>query len=334
VRVNAGLNSEQQLALLAEIADTYREQGNLEALDGVRRQQFRLRARGRSPQEPAVLAANLEFIAWQREAWSLGIDGNRQTRLLQAYLHNRQLLDAMNDDTAPAAQREEVLLSQLANLYLIMGIDFVESAAPTVLTASEVEPSQSGSRFYVRQRIARIQQGGLQEGRDILEQLLPQAGTESGEAYAAVQLELGDWYQWNGEYRRAAEHYTQVDAALRAAGRAELVEQWLGEPAELPDNRRFQVHAAARPSLAPGKVTARFAVDERGRVDNIEVLALPADQPAHEGRVRRMLVGTHFRPRFVSGSAEAVAAVERSYRFVADAATGRRSPAARCLAGG
>ena len=98
--------------------------------------------------------------------------------------------------------RREALLSQLANLYLIMGIDLVESATATVLTSSDVEPSQSGSRIYVRQRIARIQQGGIEEGRKILEQLLPLAGPENSEAHAAVQLELGDWYQWNGEHRR------------------------------------------------------------------------------------------------------------------------------------
>jgi tetratricopeptide (TPR) repeat protein len=330
VRINDGLDSARQLALLEALADTYRQQGDLNALDRVRQQVFRLSSRGKDPGDAGVAAATLDFIAWQREAWSLGLDGSDRRRLLEAYLGNEQLLEALTSVGEGSPAHREALFSQLSNLYLIMGSDFVESGAHAVSSALEMEPSQAGSTIYVRQRIARIQQSGVDRGEELLENLLTLTGPEDIEAYGSLRLELGDWFQWNGDYHRAATEYAGLERALREGGRADLLEQWLGAPAELPVNRRFQAYHGDGNRLGPGGVTARFRVSGRGLVDDIEVLAEPVDDPGGAGRVKRMLVETHFRPRFVDGSGQAVAVVERRYRFIPAAGTGGSAGSLEC----
>lgn len=317
VRVNEGLSSPAQLALLDELAETHRSIGDLPALDQVQVQKFRVQGQGRGT-DIASLEASLDFLRWQRQAHGLGLDGNNMQRVLETYLLNQRLLEQLDKEgRAGEPEYRRLVLSQLSNLYLVMGAELEETSGAAIVMSAEVHPSQSGSESYVRQRVARMQLSGLKEGERLLQGLIDAIDPGQPLAIASMRLELADWLQWNGEFGRAADEYMLVASTLVDLGESALLQQWLGEPRELPDSRVFRQFDTGVTGTATGvEVAASFTVTTRGEARDVE-LTLPGDGASyHDNRFSRMLAGTHFRPRFVSGEAEQARVSARSYRLL------------------
>jgi hypothetical protein len=125
---------------------------------------------------------------------------------------------------------------------------------------------------------------------------------------------MADWYFWNDHRRRAAQAYAGVVATLVAAGETALLQAWLGQPVELPDNGVFR-----KPSVAgsnPSVVTARYDVSARGRLSKLELTAATPSEKGSLAAFRRRLATTLFRPRWSSGVAEAVSGISRDYQLL------------------
>ena len=133
---------------------------------------------------------------------------------------------------------------------------------------------------------------------------------------ASMWVELGDWYQWNSELKRANESYRSAIALLRESGHDELIERWLGEPAELPDENAVWLQRRDKPMPDRYVITVRYDVSARGDVSNTEVLHVAQEASGESMRIRRMLRDTHFRPRLASGEPEATTGVERRYKLI------------------
>lgn len=328
MRVNGGLNGRGQLDLLEELAETFRQQGDLVSLDQVQTRKYRVYRQDPGADKTAGIQAALEYLSWQRQAFDSGIDGSNLQRLLETYLLNRQLLDELDSaGLAGGSDYRRLAFSQLANLYLIMGAELVDTGGAMLMSGS-LQPSQSGSESYVRQRIGRMQLGGLGEGRKLLESLIEQSTPADARARASLRLALGDWLQWNGEVRSAGREYATVVRLLQEQGETDLLQEWLGEPRELPDARLFQPFDPGLLSELSGHFTASFVVNSKGIVRDLE---LTGDDSRGVSRLSRMVSGTHFRPRYVSGEAEESRAERRHYRLV-----GRSGAAAArtgCIAG-
>jgi len=329
VRVNEGLNSTTQLALLEELAETFRRQGDLVALDQVQARKFRVRRQDPDADESATAQAALEYLSWQRQAFGSGLDGHDMQRLLEAYLLNRRLLDEWGTGGRTGEPRyRQLVFSQLANLYLIMGIDLLETGGTAIVMTGTVQPSQSTSESYVRQRIGRMQIRGLGDGKRLLQSLLDATSPEEALALASTRLALGDWLQWNGDYRAADVEYEAVVRLLQQQGELELLRSWLGEPRELPDARLFQPFDARDLQALSGNLTASFVVSGRGVASDLE---LQGEDSRDASRLRRMIAGTHFRPRYLTGKPEERRVELRQYRLVRELVTG--APGAGCIAG-
>ncbi|MBT4519256.1 MAG: tetratricopeptide repeat protein, partial [Halieaceae bacterium] len=297
VRINEGLNSELQLVLLKDLAATYRLKGDLNRADEIEGQVFRLQGGGRPPHGKREIEASLHYMAWQRQAHSLGLEGYNLQRLLEAYLLNERLLASLaQNERTGEDDYTQLIFSQLSNLYQILGTDFQESATHSVASSTELHPSQSASPLYVRQRIARIQIKGVRKGHDLLDELLSMVGPEEKLHRASLLLEMGDWYQWNGEPHKAVRDYAELERILASQDDPGLVEKWLGAPTELPSRgpqRQIGTDAAV---MEPGAVTTVFDVSARGQVEQIEVIALSRESADREARIKRFLAETHFRP--------------------------------------
>ena len=318
IRVNDGLKSERQIPLLRDLMEIYRIKGDGKALDDAYHYYFNVHGNGHPPYSDASIAASLEYMAWQREAFGVGIGGKTRSRAraVQAYLRNGEIIEAMNAQPAiNQAWYEQVVLSQMANLYLILGEELEDNPA-IGMPSGEMYGAELRSEHYVRDRIAVIQQSGEKLGRRLLEGLIERADAASETQRAGYYLELGDWSQWNGSLRRANEAYTIAESILRAESEDELLLQWFSEPMELPDERRLWRSSHGLSREQHPVLTARYDVNEKGDVRNVVISRDDDPEPPQAGRLKRLLRDTHFRPQFSRGQPVPATGLERYYQII------------------
>lgn len=318
VRVNDGLYSERQMPILRELLDAYRVTGDLKTLDDRYEYYFRLYGKGLPPFTDIRVRATLAYMGWQREAIRLGIEEDEARRLLALYQLNEEQLTAIGADpgAAPSWYRD-LVLSQVRNLYLLED-RFAATVENIGLATSLPMISQEWQQEdFNKRRMETLQRGGLSHGAELLSGLIGRtAASGNAPEIARLHLELGDWYQWHGKESQAAEQYQQVVQLLTQAQRPQLVQEWLGEPVELPDNGAFWQPRPSADQGSPVVVQVSYDVSARGRVSNMQ--ASVAD-PDHEGaatRLKRKLGQIRFRPRWASGEAEPVSQLQRDYQLV------------------
>jgi hypothetical protein len=317
VRVNDGLYSERQMPILRELLDAYRVSGEMEILDNRYDYYFRLYGNGLPPYTDVRLRAALAYLRWQREAVRLELDENESQRILALYHLNDELLQGVAADSSVALQwYRDLVLSQMRNLYLLE-----DRFAPTVQNAglapsTPIFAEKWEQKDFDKKRLELIQRGAKSQGADMLQALIDRTAVSADNtALAGVRLELGDWYQWHGNDRLAGEQYQQVVQLLSQENRPDLLQQWLGQPMELPDNGAFWQFRPDREGEHPVVVSVRYDVSARGRASNMQA---GVSDPADEGlasRLKRKLARIRFRPRWVSGAAEAVSQVQRDYQL-------------------
>ena len=318
VRVNDGLYSERQMPILRQLLDAYRITGDLEALDGRYDYYYRLYGRGQPPYTEVRVSATLAYLRWQREAIRLGIEADETRRLLALYqLNEEQIRGLAADPEAELSWYRDLVLSHVRNLYLVEdrfapAVESMSMTADMPMLANDWKEEDWNKR-----RLETLQRGSLSRGAELLLDLISRtAGEGDPVELARLHLELGDWYQWHGGDRRAADQYREVVKLLSEERRPDLLQSWLGQPVELPDNGAFWQPRPPRDPGAPVVVQVRYDVSARGRVSNMQ--STVAD-PTHEGiasRIRRKLGQIRFRPRWDRGEAEPVAQVQREYQLM------------------
>jgi tetratricopeptide (TPR) repeat protein len=318
VRVNDGLYSERQLPIVREMLDIYRSSGDLQALDARYDYFFRLYGNGEPPFNEVRLRATLEYLRWQREAARLKVGRDPGRRLLATYELNADILEQLTQSPPPGVDviwQERLVTSQLRNLYLL-----VTEEPPPGLTVDGVavpDPvfqSSQQSGDLQQQRLWRLQQSLGARVRSLLQ---PDADSDSKlppELLARRQIALGDWYQWQGRSGQALDYYLQALESLRLAGLAELAQQWLSSPLELPVNGAFwQPRNPAQPEERRVILPAQFDVNERGRAENIQTGPAAEGDERFAARLKRELSRLRFRPRIVEGEPRVARGVSRSY---------------------
>jgi len=317
VRVNDGLYSERQIPLVRDLLELYRSVGDLETLDDRYDYFFRLYGSGQPPYTAVRRQASLEYLRWLREAYSSGLDGGNNRRLVEMYkLTERILKSVAQIPDVDQAFHRELVLSQMRNLYLLLGSNNFQDESFGGGSTGRVHASHDSSSSIVQQRMWFLQRTGVAIGRKLLQDLMTQSPQLDPIERAGLHLELGDWYQWNEILRSAGEEYAKVEQILQQAGELDLLDQWLGAPVELPDNNAFgqsnQLTSDAKPVVA----TFHYDISAKGYLSNIEVDTQDPDEASVGLRIKRMLKGTHFRPRFVSGQAEPMENLTRQYQLV------------------
>jgi len=317
VRVNEGLYSESQTPILKELFEVYRQMGDLQTLDARYDYYFRLYGNGRPPFTPARINADLEYLRWQREAVRLGLDKRDSGRLLRLYTINDDLLAAAASDPAlDFASYRQLVLSQLRNLYLLESRYEPESESFGMGIKSSSLPSDFEEFDSSQRRLEMAQRNALPYGRQLLQALIDRTPAGEVEWLAGAWLELADWNQWNDHRDDALIGYAQVEKLLQEAGRSDLLQQWLGQPVELPANGAFWQPGAMSPAAEPIVVQARYAVSASGRAKDIETTAEAAADEVQAGRLRRDLAQTRFRPRILNGEPEEGVQLQRDYQLL------------------
>ncbi len=312
VRVNDGLYSERQIPLLRDLLNLYRATGDLEALDDRYDYFFRLYGSGQPPYTALRKRASMEYLRWQRAAHCAGLDRSSNKRLIDLYRLNKQMLKSVaQTPNVDQTWHRELVLSQIRNLYLVLGSDSQPGGSFSIGSSGHSDPSA-----FVQQQMSNLQNTGLHIGRKLLQDLIAQSPQLDPIERASLHLELGDWNQWNQILHRADEAYAKVEQILLEAGELDTLDQWLGAPVELPANDAF-VQPNPRPSDArPVIATLRYDISARGNLSNVEVSTIKPEDASVGLRIKRMLKGTHFRPRFESGQAEPTEKLTRQYQLV------------------
>lgn len=315
VRINDGLYSERQIPLLRELLVSYRESGDLEALDQRYEYFFRLYGNGQPPFSDLRVRAALEFMRWQREALRREL-GDEKRRLLALIDLNEDLLQAVQQDLeAPYAWHRDLSFSQLNNLYLLLQ-RFKPSVQDThLLTSRDYMGAKPAVADLEQQRMDGRLRSAPAKGVAVLEQLSLKAKLQDPVEAASVQLALGDWYFWNNSKQRAARAYSSVVQLLGSADEQQLLEEWLGEPVELPDTGAFW-QPTLKPQNEPTIVRASYNVSSRGKVGKLETRVVAGDQGASLNSFRRQLSSILFRPRWIRGEPEAVSGLLREYQLL------------------
>jgi hypothetical protein len=175
------------------------------------------------------------------------------------------------------------------------------------------------SMDFKAQRLDNIRRTSTSRGRTLLQGLVARLATSGDpKELAGAYLELGDWYQWSGEYRSANEAYAQVVETLQESGDEALLETWMGSPAELPSADVFWQPQKAVKGQRRVLFEAQYSVSSRGRPQGIQVRATNPDDSGMASTMRRKLLATRFRPRYVMGETEAVEKVTRKYEMIVD----------------
>lgn len=315
VRVNEGLYSERQIPILRQLLGSYRQSGDMQALDTRYDYYFRLYGAGQPPYTDLRLGATLEYLRWQREALLLELDPEQSGRLLSLYNLNQKVLDAVaSEDSAPYPLYRRLILSQLSNLYLLQHIYRPElqsgNDVPQHFNAGAWEPKETNEY-----RLELLQRGAVTRGRDLLDELIARTPAGDRVELALNYLELGDWNQWNDKRSEADAAYRRVIGLLAEADEAALSGQWLDTPRELPDNGVFRLPQTAD-DPREAVVQASFDVSAEGRARNIEARAENEDDDKKTGRFRRELADVRFRPAYREGKPGVVQGVSRRYELL------------------
>ncbi len=308
-RVNDGLDSERQLPILRELIKLYWSREDFQALDGIYNQYRRAAGLLTATRDPASLAEALEYFEWQRGSYAAREDIRGGRQLLYAYRLNESLLDDAREQPLELSLYRELVTSQLRNLYLILGCE------PEYALAAGTQAASINSEYPWLREIAHLQRIGKSIGRDLLLDLMQRAGENDPVSSAELHLELGDWYQWNGDFRNARQEYLAVTEILLTEGNATLLHSWLGEPQELPPARHQDSPPVPGPAAGADRVRAHFMVTSRGEVRRVSTEALSEQYGDRARRIANMLRDTHFRPQFRDGEPEPSELLTRDYRL-------------------
>ncbi|MEP4486048.1 MAG: tetratricopeptide repeat protein [Halioglobus sp.] len=315
-RVNDGLVDTRQLPVLRQMMDLYRTTDDRYALDASYEYFFRLQRLGAPPYTQAKMDAIFEYLSWQREAYTTRLDGTARNRLLQTYEVNERILTSLIESPEfNLTWYRQLVSSQIHHLYLLLGDEPIEDQLEPILSGAN-HGGLISSEDMVRRRIEYIQRAGVNLGSRLLMDQIDRSEAMDAKQRAGMWIELGDWYQWNSELKRANESYRTAITLLRESEHDELIELWLGEPVELPDETGVWLQRRDRAVPDRAVVAVRFDISARGNVNNTEVVEMPEEASGESLRIRRMLRDTHFRPRIVSGEPEATTGLERRYRLI------------------
>lgn len=298
LRISDGLLTRAQLPYLRAESEHYRDIGDFESAQKAWRYAFRIHGMGRETLDTGALSDSLGYFSNAR-AFFIDPRSSGDTELFfEAYRDNEAMFEAQRLlGELGFKDLQELALSHLANLYLVLGTDL--SGAHY---GDGVKPSVASLR--------RLQDVGYFRGKALLEWLMDSAEDQSADVHAQLALRLGNWYQWNGKWRRACEYYAR---AWHFGGEESAVRRRLARPAELPEDAALW-SSLQRPELPlRGIVVADFYVSARGDVSRLKASTTGEESSALASRLSRWLRDSHARPAVVDG--ECIGAELRGRHF-------------------
>ena len=307
-RINSGLYCPDQIPLLQAQVRSHIALGQYAEADDLQQYLYRVELRALESGEERANAL-VQQANWQFNAHRLGLGWQGPGRLSNMWeLYRRAFTDILEAEGDTSPKLLTPLWGMLRTQYLVSEYR-TESIAP----GGGMNPStlsQDMQRFYGDRS------ENYERGTSILAAIyqvqLSNHGEHSPEARQAL-VQRGDWALWNEQDEDALQAYRLALAELAGEDAAQASGETLfAEPMPLPDLdglRRLPPAVSAE----QGNILVEFAVDARGRVDNLERLDDNTELDDTASRLLRELRNIRFRPRFAGDQPVATEKLVRAY---------------------
>lgn len=290
-RINAGLYSSEQIALLRSEIRSLMAMGDYELVDERQRYLYRVERQALHNSE-ASAEALLRQADWQRQAYIAGVGDPEAAsgRLLLMWdLYRMSLDETMAVYGKDSEELRAPLEGMLKAQYLIAGHQGYNNLNAT--NSNQLRVVAYNSDTYKR-------------GESVLKALLDL--NIANNAYVSQHVldlvAMGDWAWWFGNRSEGAKFYNEALALIPETADPEaLYKALFGQPTPLPALQGIE--SVPDPHWNDqGALVVQFNVSENGRVGDVERLAEPdIDGFAMINRLLRALRDTRFRPRFDDG---------------------------------
>ncbi|QIB64854.1 hypothetical protein [Kineobactrum salinum] len=319
-RVNGGLYSEDQLALMEQLITSQLALGQVAVADASRDYLYRVQRKLYEPGSAAMSEAAMAYGDWKRQAFLDGFGDATFKHLLTIHRVHSRMIDeiAVTDAGDPA---------QIPHLYERMRAEYLISRyereqGPVVqLRVSQMNglnamPSSSQEELEFH----RLKKNNYRTGRRTMEQIVTLLEGEDPvdiQALVEARIAQGDWFAWWGQSALARQCYEQAYAlGVKDGSPATDPALLFGEPVELPDEQVFRRGSMTPPANNQARAVVRFDVSELGEARDIKYLELDAEEVDDARLVLyRMLRSVRFRPILREGTVARASAVVREYDF-------------------
>ena len=315
LRVNEGLNTPSQTALVEQVIEAYIEIGDFVAADGQQEYLFRIRKDHLAPGSPEMLAAVEQLADWHRAAYMGQLDKFRYPRIVE-------LLD-LYTEMAGAVEQDNEGLSRDMLPYLEgkLRTEYMLSVYPGEREEGlQIEATQIGGvdlSDLAKMRFMAFEKDNYRNGLRSIQAMREVLEAEDAEPWelAEVQVKLGDWYQWHRRYALAIREYEEAWAMMAEQPDGEAwLQKTFAKPLELPSEVIFQPGRIPLRFYNAAEVRVRFGVSRHGEARDVVILS-PSSGENQSAVIRGMqyLRDMRFRPRLDGGEVVASDQVERLY---------------------
>jgi hypothetical protein len=248
---------------------------------------------------PQMSLAMLERARWEERAYFLSVGDYSFTRLLTMWeLYRRALANMAAQEGSFSLELMRPLNGLLNTQYLISVYDG-ESSGGIQIGGGSSAPNPDEGRFnMVRASNYRQGQAVITAMREVHQHNEPETSAVPAESL----LDLGNWHMWHQKRESAQMVYQQAwDEMADLATAEELLQHHFGQPMLLPDRSGYNQDLEA-PANINGYVEVSFAINTRGRLQDLEVLSTElledGDDEADPKRLLRRLRHKVWRPSY------------------------------------
>lgn len=321
-RVNSGLFSPNQVPLIDKVVDAHIALGQWSEADDRQQYAFYVQTRAYSINDPRMIDVFDNLARWNIATFYRGIDEDPSPRLFQTYMLYRAASESVATHFGTQDPRYLPLLHKVASAADLMGRYSPEGTS----IGTRMNPDLRMTSQFVGGSMR--PQGREDNGVDALEAIvayyndpkLPRTD-ENLMGRARALAEIGDWYLLRDRRQAAMQTYEEAYEQLSSVeNSAELLSQVFGEIVFLPtfsafDEQRQEAYGVGPDSGARmGYVDLAFDVNQYGRLNNFEVLAIePEEMTRADIQVISSIRSTLVRPKI--DETGAISSELERYRF-------------------
>ena len=320
-RVNHGLHSLDQLAILEQIIATNTALSDWTALDQNYQYLYWINRRSNGATDPHLLAVIDRLARWHLNAYTLATDPQPFNHLMSA---NALFLDAaaiIETNYGPYDQR---LINPLYGITIAnyqMAFHAYNSSGFEGFYSSFRNFDDTNSMLEEEMAIQDLISDAYRTGKQAMLRVIDiQTHNPDAQAidHGIAMIQLGDWYLLFNQSNSARQSYAMAYTRLNESGmQKDEINKLFEQPRSLPS---FQMPVASqqvktKEGSADNYVLVKFDVSKNGKTSNIEIVeAQPADDESIQRRAKETIRDTRFRPRLEDG--QPVATTDINIRYV------------------
>ncbi len=317
-RVNNGLYSEQQIPILQRLINSLVASGDYQKADEKQHYLYRVQQKIYADDVPQLTNAMLGRAEWEKQAYFFAAGKPSFSRLItMSELYRRVLSNIALHEGNTSPELLGPLSGLLNTQYLISTYQGEPKTTFEFSSSGSNEPGNPEQNRFALLRASNYRQG--QAVLTAMREVHLASESENSQILAESMLALGDWHMWYKKRAPAVLAYQQAWDEIAAGDEAEvLLRSYFDEPQLLPPLADY--HSDLKPpSSISGYVEVSFAINTRGRLQNLETLNVelvdPTAKAVEPNRLLRRLRKKSWRPRFLERKPVLTENIVRRYAF-------------------